>query len=222
MSPSTYGPGYAPRAFREGYCKESVHEQGRGVSFYQCQRKAVRDGYCAQHHPDAVKARRAARDKRYEEQQDKSPYRLLSQAREELAREKTAYQKLHRACLYEQHRAEKAEWERRGLRREVADLREQRDRLEWMLGEFIENGHAYRKARAGFAEFFTLIRKDLEDAYESQPSEEDPELFTCDDCGKEAPIADSTTLNAYDGAGELEQVHLCPECATKNEERGLE
>ena len=33
-----------------------------------CSRKAVRDGYCGQHHPDAEKARREASERRWEEQ----------------------------------------------------------------------------------------------------------------------------------------------------------
>ena len=39
---------------REGYCKESVWGDYHS---YQCQRKAKRDGYCTQHHPDSAKAR---------------------------------------------------------------------------------------------------------------------------------------------------------------------
>ena len=39
-------------------CKERVN-RGR-AQMSGCQRKAVKDGYCAQHHPENVKARRAA------------------------------------------------------------------------------------------------------------------------------------------------------------------
>lgn len=51
----------------------------------RCSRKAVRDGYCKQHHPDAVAARRAASDARYKQQEDNSPWAKLSQAQATIA-----------------------------------------------------------------------------------------------------------------------------------------
>lgn len=45
-----------------GYCKQRVR---RGFNVSNCSKNAVRDGYCAQHHPDAVAKRRAARDERW-------------------------------------------------------------------------------------------------------------------------------------------------------------
>ena len=41
-------------------CKERVHA-ARSFNGHPCSRKAVRDGYCKQHHPEAVKARAEAR-----------------------------------------------------------------------------------------------------------------------------------------------------------------
>lgn len=39
-------------------CKERVREGGlHWTRWHQCSRKAKQDGYCKQHHPDAVKAR---------------------------------------------------------------------------------------------------------------------------------------------------------------------
>lgn len=35
---------------------------------YQCTRNASKDGYCGQHHPDAVKARQEASNKKWEEE----------------------------------------------------------------------------------------------------------------------------------------------------------
>lgn len=43
-------------------CKQSVHTPGMSFRRNTCQRSAVKDGYCAQHHPDAVKAKRAQKD----------------------------------------------------------------------------------------------------------------------------------------------------------------
>lgn len=45
-----------------GKCSEWVYSEGRDVWGHQCSRKAVKDGYCLQHHPDSVAERRAKRD----------------------------------------------------------------------------------------------------------------------------------------------------------------
>lgn len=50
-------------------CKESVHDD-YGVGFHRCERRAVRDGFCKQHHPDAVKARRAKSDAKWQAEHD--------------------------------------------------------------------------------------------------------------------------------------------------------
>ena len=52
---------------RDVYCKGLVHDD-HGVSFHGCSRKAKKDGYCKQHHPDAVKARRAEQERRWARQ----------------------------------------------------------------------------------------------------------------------------------------------------------
>ena len=41
----------------EHQCRESVRESGHSPRFHQCKRSAIRDGYCKQHHPDAVRER---------------------------------------------------------------------------------------------------------------------------------------------------------------------
>ncbi len=46
-------------------CKEKVW---RDWQHSCCMRAAVKDGYCRQHHPDAVLARRKAADKKYDAQ----------------------------------------------------------------------------------------------------------------------------------------------------------
>lgn len=49
------------------YCKETVHPRGFTMARgFRCERKAVRDGYCKQHHPDAVAERRTKSNERYE------------------------------------------------------------------------------------------------------------------------------------------------------------
>lgn len=46
-------------------CKQEVPDRWtRWPSFHRCERYAVKDGYCRQHHPDTVKAReQKSRDK---------------------------------------------------------------------------------------------------------------------------------------------------------------
>lgn len=55
------------------YCRQSVHEGGRGVGFYQCCRKPTvfrcidgkEYGFCGQHDPEDVQRRRAKRDAKW-------------------------------------------------------------------------------------------------------------------------------------------------------------
>ena len=65
-------------------CKEMVHSGGRSVSFHQCSRKAVKDGYCRIHHPEAVKARQEKADERYREKLDNSIYGQAARLRAEV------------------------------------------------------------------------------------------------------------------------------------------
>lgn len=48
------------------YCKELAHHGRMGLA--QCTRRPKRDGYCAQHHPEAKAAREAASRKAWDEQ----------------------------------------------------------------------------------------------------------------------------------------------------------
>lgn len=50
----------------EGRCRKHVY--GGSYMGHQCSRKAVKDGYCKQHHPDAVKAKKEAREKQWEQE----------------------------------------------------------------------------------------------------------------------------------------------------------
>lgn len=68
-------------------CKAEVRDRSsRWPRKYQCQRKAVKDGYCKQHHPDSVAERRKESDERYERQFQNSPLQLLGKERERNAR----------------------------------------------------------------------------------------------------------------------------------------
>lgn len=50
---------------KQDRCKKSVYKAyGTGGRFHQCSRKATRDGFCTQHHPDATAVRRAERTAR--------------------------------------------------------------------------------------------------------------------------------------------------------------
>lgn len=46
----------------------------------RCTRKAWRDGWCKQHHPDSVRARKEASKKRYDEQHKNHPWYKLEVA----------------------------------------------------------------------------------------------------------------------------------------------
>lgn len=72
-------------------CAEKVFE---GFHFHRCNRNAWKDGYCKQHHPETVKARREASAKRYAEQQEKSPWRLLEKANARIAELEAELQEL--------------------------------------------------------------------------------------------------------------------------------
>ncbi len=50
----------------------------------RCSRNAVNDGYCKQHHPDLVKARRARAEKAREKKLEKSPLRMAFKTIEQL------------------------------------------------------------------------------------------------------------------------------------------
>ena len=51
------------------YCKASVADPGGWRNRHQCSRKAKVDGWCKQHHPDAVKARRDKADVKWRQEQ---------------------------------------------------------------------------------------------------------------------------------------------------------
>jgi hypothetical protein len=64
----------------EGWCKQRVISGAMGFHTHRCERKIWKDGFCKQHHPNSVEARRKEMDKRYEEKQKRSPYVLLAKS----------------------------------------------------------------------------------------------------------------------------------------------
>ena len=68
------------------YCKELVWQ---GMFSYRCSRKAWKDGYCKQHHPDTVAERNRKAQLRYEakweEKKANDPWRKLEVANARIA-----------------------------------------------------------------------------------------------------------------------------------------
>jgi len=62
-------------------CEEQVM---KGFHSYRCKRNEWKDGYCKQHHPDTVEARRKKSKEKYEEQKKQSPYYKLREAVERI------------------------------------------------------------------------------------------------------------------------------------------
>jgi hypothetical protein len=72
-------------------CKASVRGEGWGWLYQRgCQRNAWKDGYCKQHHPDSVKARREESNRYYRQKMDNSPlsraYKQIEILKEEIER----------------------------------------------------------------------------------------------------------------------------------------
>lgn len=62
-------------------------------NFHRCPRKAVKDGYCYQHHPEAVQKRKEEAEKRSEEAQQQSPWAKLERARKRIEELETTLKK---------------------------------------------------------------------------------------------------------------------------------
>ena len=69
-------------------CKARVGEPGRSMRTHQCQRKAQQDGWCWQHHPDAIAERDHQSKERWQREIDSrsAPHRKLEQAQAEIVR----------------------------------------------------------------------------------------------------------------------------------------
>jgi hypothetical protein len=66
-------------------CKEQVRIPGSSwPRYHQCQRAAVKDGYCTQHHPDSRKARYDESIRRWKEKQENSESARLFRALKEI------------------------------------------------------------------------------------------------------------------------------------------
>ena len=66
-----------------GFCKERVW---KGFHTYRCARTAKKDGYCKQHHPDAVAERKAKSERLYEENLRNSPHARVARYKAALVR----------------------------------------------------------------------------------------------------------------------------------------
>ena len=65
-------------------CKEMVWDAG-GWRKHRCSRNAVVDGYCRQHHPDAVEKRKKEREAREKARWEASPSMRLMRAQKRIA-----------------------------------------------------------------------------------------------------------------------------------------
>jgi len=67
-------------------CKEKVHPNNRWGSFHprQCHAKIWKHGYCKIHHPDTVRIRQEAKEKRWEEEKENNPILLLQKANKQI------------------------------------------------------------------------------------------------------------------------------------------
>lgn len=73
-------------------CREVVAIQGRRQHVHQCLRRATRDGFCTQHHPDSIKARREEQLRRWEVKRRQSSSMRLVVAQEKLSRVRSWYE----------------------------------------------------------------------------------------------------------------------------------
>jgi hypothetical protein len=68
----------------ETKCKASVY-RGCWSRRSRCDRKPWKDGWCKQHHPDSVAARKEARDKQWTEKWRQHPVYKLQEAQKRIA-----------------------------------------------------------------------------------------------------------------------------------------
>ena len=66
-------------------CQKSVYYPGSYHS-HPCTRKAWKDGWCKQHHPDTVAERVKKRDERWKKEKENSPFRSLDEKLSETRR----------------------------------------------------------------------------------------------------------------------------------------
>jgi hypothetical protein len=63
--PSKGVTGYSSLPLDPSRCKAGVHGRHRWASYAQCGRKAVKDGWCKQHDPEAERARDAVAQEKF-------------------------------------------------------------------------------------------------------------------------------------------------------------
>jgi len=79
-------------------CKQDIPDGGQSFHYHQCRRIAVKDGYCKQHHPDAARARQAARSKRADARWKNSDFKKLQRATEAIIALTEALEKVRDVC----------------------------------------------------------------------------------------------------------------------------
>ena len=78
--PSEWKPHWSHERVREDWCRAAVHENGRGVGFYQCHNKHKPGSkWCGVHDPKAEERREAQRKARYEAACRAPDYRIRRQ-----------------------------------------------------------------------------------------------------------------------------------------------
>lgn len=101
-------------------CKATVF---RGFYTYRCSRNAVKDEYCLQHHPDSVKKRSDAAEKRYQEKRQNSDWFKLKTCVQEKQQLEQELATLRAQLEAEQKSVNELSLANQDLNKELADLR---------------------------------------------------------------------------------------------------
>lgn len=80
-------------------CKEKIYAN---FITHQCERKATKEGYCWQHHPDAVKKRQEESDKLAEEKWQNSKFMQLQRANKKIKELKAKIAELETSLEFSQ------------------------------------------------------------------------------------------------------------------------
>ena len=134
------------------YCKANVWPpDGRGGD-YECSRKAKRDGYCVQHHPDSVRARRKEAAARYNEK-----WRAIEEARkqEEEKVEEAVLVRIRAAVAAERENDKPLTWLR---------IAEELEQVGFGVGMLDPRGESQSGLEALMYKLAAAIRKEPEDA----------------------------------------------------------
>jgi len=105
-------------------CKANVVKyDGLARYAYQCTRKAVKDGFCKQHHPDTAKERAAKNHAKWEEKRKRQSWYVLEQLRAAIWSDDSTPEEMGKRTPEDAARFVS------GLRAEIASLRAENARL---------------------------------------------------------------------------------------------